>query len=97
MSLADILTFESPAIHAEFDSGIITITREGKGDHFSFQYGPLVRHGWSPVVGTSLNGAVQLWWKWSDDLAESVDHRGRRSGVKSLAETVEEMAFLYLS
>lgn len=95
----DLLQFNSPAVSAEFENGVITIKREGKGDTFEFAYAPLVKQGWAPVTGTSLNGQVTLWWDWrgGDDLASFVDRFGRYSPVSGLSATIEEMAFLYLS
>lgn len=97
--MSDTLTFDSPAITATFTytDCRYTITREGKGDHFSFSYPQLIKYGWAPLTGTSLNGQVTLWWDWSNDLAWSVDRLGRTTELKGLSATVEDLAFLYLS
>lgn len=103
MSTYQEISPKSPAITVEFIPGAVEgryrVTREGKGDHLEFSRTQLVRHGWAPVTGSSLQGPVTLWWDWrgGDDLAMFEDRRGRRSELASLSATVEELAFLYLS
>jgi hypothetical protein len=97
MAASAEITPASPAITVTFRDGVYHVTREGKGDTLRFQRTPLIRHGWTPVTGTSLNGQVTLWWDWSNDLAWFEDRLGRTSALAGISETVEEMAFMYLS